>query len=284
MSFAFFNRDYILNCGEQNFSGEHFSAVLLLCHQYCNWFSLAVTDETHPVLQELRTFLVPPSKADDEKGKKYFILCKDTIHILEKHFSDFFEFQSNGDELVPEDPVFYRADGSTFLECCAHEGEVFLYPRQQEDVFSILSYGGWIEMVGGSVSNLGCPKAPASEHQLQPEQCWNVQNDSLYILLCDVFHRPEYHLEKPAFSLLYAYISGFQRGWCTPMPAQRPQWAPMGSYTPKWFLGCKLSILARYGKTTDISLPEVYGEAGLSDEAAFMRFFDDMNQYLCQVL
>lgn len=279
MSYAFFNRDYILNCGEQNFSPAHFSAVLSLCRRYCLGFSLTVPQGESPLVEALRPYRTEPVLPAPGVTGYCYTLCRDTAAILENQVSDFFGFQSRGETLMPEDPTFYRADGSIFLDCCAHEGEVFLYPEPREDISSVLAYGGWIEMVGGTVTSRGIPRTPAAEHLMPPKPSWNVREDPLYLLLMEVRRCPERYLERPAFSLLNACISGFLMGWATPLPGKTRQW-PKLSHTPQWFVGCRLFILARCGETTDVSLPAAYRNSGLSDEAAFHRFFRDMDDYL----
>jgi hypothetical protein len=47
--------------------------------------------------------------------------------------------------IMPEDPTFYRPDGSIFFKSTTHEGELTLMPRGDEDVSNVLSSGRWIE-------------------------------------------------------------------------------------------------------------------------------------------
>ncbi|MBE6625537.1 MAG: hypothetical protein E7622_07885 [Ruminococcaceae bacterium] len=44
----------------------------------------------------------------------------------------------------PEDPCFYRDDGSAFFTSVIHEGVVKLTPRENEDVSKIISNPLWI--------------------------------------------------------------------------------------------------------------------------------------------
>ena len=48
----------------------------------------------------------------------------------------------------PEDPTFYRSDGSVFLKSEIHEGEVWLMPRNNEDVSQIVADSNWIKSDG----------------------------------------------------------------------------------------------------------------------------------------
>ena len=43
----------------------------------------------------------------------------------------------------PEDPIFYRADGSKFFLSVIHEGELELYVNDSEDISAILDSIGF---------------------------------------------------------------------------------------------------------------------------------------------
>lgn len=44
----------------------------------------------------------------------------------------------------PEDPVFYRDDGSVFFSSIIHDGKCFLFPTDSENISDIVSSDHWV--------------------------------------------------------------------------------------------------------------------------------------------
>lgn len=72
----------------------------------------------------------------------YYQICSELCELLLDSVSSIFSWIGY---IMPEDITFYRLDGSIFLKTSIHEGELTLMPRDNEDVFSIISNKHWIE-------------------------------------------------------------------------------------------------------------------------------------------
>lgn len=76
--------------------------------------------------------------------KKYYHLCSELRDFILQKTDRLFIWIYAWGFTNPEDPVFYRKDGSIFFESIIHEGECYLYPREDEDVSNIVSKEHWI--------------------------------------------------------------------------------------------------------------------------------------------
>ncbi len=75
---------------------------------------------------------------------RYYRLCPRLCEILICSAKSIFEwYQIIGEYNNPENPTFYRPDGSVFLESNIHEGELILYVNEDEDVSEVVSLPGW---------------------------------------------------------------------------------------------------------------------------------------------
>ena len=76
---------------------------------------------------------------------RYYRVCPELCNILKHYANSIYEWIQGWDFNNPEDPTFYREDGSAFLTTIIHEGYVLLTPRADEDVSVIVSRDGWQE-------------------------------------------------------------------------------------------------------------------------------------------
>ena len=74
----------------------------------------------------------------------YYRVCPELCQLLLTSASGIFDWVGY---TYPEDPTFYRSDGSVFFTSTTHEGLLTLMPREDEDVSDIISDTGWIDKI-----------------------------------------------------------------------------------------------------------------------------------------
>ena len=83
---------------------------------------------------------------DDEIGLRFYRLGSEIMEMMLSETGSIFDWISGRGFNNPEDPVFYRKDGSIFFSSVIHEGEITLSVNDDEDVSSIISNAGWKEV------------------------------------------------------------------------------------------------------------------------------------------
>jgi len=168
--YKFFDTD-IYGTAEYDIRGDELRALFDKCFEYSQFLSLdfnyllrvcsgisycdVVND---PYLKQLDTFRISmPHNAPkykyindkkydaegDSPSVRYYRLCPELKELLLSMVSGIFDFGSSKGRIVPEDPIFYRSDGSMFMFSEIHEGEVVLIPRNDENVLDIVSNELW---------------------------------------------------------------------------------------------------------------------------------------------
>ena len=80
--------------------------------------------------------------ADNYKRRVCFYkVCPELLEIMLNNTDQLFTWYHDDDN--PEDPTFYRSDGSVFLDTVVHDGQCVLSPRAGEDIREILSAETW---------------------------------------------------------------------------------------------------------------------------------------------
>lgn len=151
-------------------SGNDLIELLDTCCQYCTTLSLRITGSEIIYAEGLEKFRIPKDDkitfvyeqyypgmaAEEQPHVRYYRLCPELCDLLYKMADSIFEWINGFGFNNPEDPVFYRADGSLFFYSEIHEGECLLFPREGENVSRILSKEHWVEIdadgqpIGGS--------------------------------------------------------------------------------------------------------------------------------------
>ena len=81
---------------------------------------------------------------DEAKEQLYLLeLSEEVIEWLLSATDDIWDWDRGADKLLPEDPVFFREDGSVFADSIIHEGEFNIFPIDGEDVSSVVSKEHW---------------------------------------------------------------------------------------------------------------------------------------------
>jgi len=166
---------YDAKCGddvyeEYELKGDAYKELLRICEKYCKAVSFQVWpfDEWYEGMKAMDTVLMDAMEkfqiSDTDKYKsrvgfcsmwhprfapvaitqrKYYKVCPELIELLLRTTDDLFEWRRNSEFGRPEDPIFYRSDGSVFFSSVIHEGELKLTPREGEDITSLLQLSVW---------------------------------------------------------------------------------------------------------------------------------------------
>ena len=138
-----------------DWAGEDYIKLIKLCCKKCKTVSFMIKKPKNIValaLEKFRiekpeniAFLFSVSYSNDELGIRYYKVCPELCDLLINSAQSIFEWLNGWGYENPEDPTFYRDDGSVFFYSIIHEGEIYLYPNENEDVKDIISKE-WIEL------------------------------------------------------------------------------------------------------------------------------------------
>lgn len=152
-----------------DFIDDEYRELLALCGRYCSYISMEfpVKDVLPAKFDALNSFEIPMPKAVvtartctemiayNDHGEpcsyvRFFRVCTELLELMSfltdglyDWCSIMVDFASGTVDYRPEDPTFYRKDGSIFLVDVAHERMCILTPRNGEDVTSIVSHPKW---------------------------------------------------------------------------------------------------------------------------------------------
>lgn len=145
-------------------SGESYNFLLETCMKYCSSFSVRVCVDiigSNTFLDDLEPYRIHaniyvrsayshygflPSETycnADRYEIRHYRCCREVCAILLASTKSVFEWICGWGYTNPEDPVFFRSDGSVFFSSIIHDGICMLFPRVEEDVSQILSKGNW---------------------------------------------------------------------------------------------------------------------------------------------
>lgn len=143
---------------ERNIVGSELKNLYDICFKYCDYMSLVITRGDTKFSSELEQFrttvpFIPYILGSagnklyfENNGKdiRFYKLVPELKELILKISEGIFGFVYSWGYHNPEDPHFYRSDGSIFLGSEIHEGELILMPRNGENISSIISNQYWI--------------------------------------------------------------------------------------------------------------------------------------------
>lgn len=283
MKYTFFGRDYFSNSGAFDFTPDHYSTLLKRCSQYTTYFSLQIHGEHTLFQRELRKWEIekpdfPYQGESHPENRHYYRLCPESFELLSRITDNFFEFDYTCEHPYPEDPAFYRSDGTVFMDVIAHEWECNIYPLPEENVDDVLAFGHWLNMVGGSVFEEGKPRAPASEHQLPISPTWNILGDPVYEVLRAIQKAPELHIGTKSVDAMLHYVNGYCLGMSDHVQTLRLR--TFLAYRPRWYSAFELYVQGQCGAMTNDTLGDALQQAGFPGEKGFVQFFALLDQFI----
>lgn len=166
--YTFFDTNFFGDCNEDfDIAGEDYEKFLKTCFKYSSTFAFMVDGLNKKFIQanlppELEKFRIPLDACVLDASKHYWFklkkkefadsifcyrVCPELFPIVLNITDSIFKWIDGWGYKNPEDPAFFREDGSIFFNSTIHEGECYLYPRPDEDVSDILSIETWYKNV-----------------------------------------------------------------------------------------------------------------------------------------
>ncbi len=157
--FVFYDTD----CnGEEEYDifGEEYRTLIKACCKYCNTLSLRITHPDTSFVNELEKFATNKTNENISVYQHYFgtdmdaqclyeiryyKICEELERTLLSISDSVFKWIYGWGQTNPEDPVFYRHDGSVFFYSIVHEGKCALIPQANENVEQIISNNHWLK-------------------------------------------------------------------------------------------------------------------------------------------
>ena len=139
--------------------GEDYRRLIRTCCRYSAYFSVIVWNDEISGAKELEKFRIPaPPTITYEQMRGYFdgVYSLDAVRyykvtdelceLLLSMADAILEWLNGWGFQNPENPVFYREDGSVFFASVIHDGECMLDPREDEEdaVSAIVQCDGWV--------------------------------------------------------------------------------------------------------------------------------------------
>ena len=276
MHYSIFDRDVFNNSGIFILSGPHYYALLKICIDYSFCFSLYPCQLDRKLETELSRWRIPSPFENTPKDTSllFYESCKETYHLLTEITHSLFDFEDQSNKYA-NDIIFYRHDGTVFMETLVHEGECSIYPRTDENVDTLLSFGNWI-----SINEAGDLDAPAAEHQLFPPLFSDVIEDPFYILLQEIQKNPENYLSSVTVETLEQFICAYNP---LGILAKNSGTKPKISTLPYWYIAFKTFVLGKYNCSTATPIAEAICSNTPDGLCGYFRFFELLDEYLQSV-
>ena len=136
---------------EYDIRGEAYELLMQTCFRYSSVISLEYMDTNMESCKKMQKFEIdkPTNMAVRHQHHghhwqtKYYKLCPELCSILLDVAGGIFEWIDGWGFKNPEDPVFYRSDGTIFFDSVIHEGICAIMPREDEDVRELLQAVTW---------------------------------------------------------------------------------------------------------------------------------------------
>ncbi len=139
--------------------GEHYLKLLEACFKYCSSYSWRVYSNDIVEPENIKKFQIPISDnvllayghyykhiGDPQLAQiRHYKITKETMGAFSSVTDSIFKWINGWGHKNPEDPVFYREDGSIFFSVIVHEGKCMLIPNNNEDISDILKFGNWVK-------------------------------------------------------------------------------------------------------------------------------------------
>lgn len=151
--YKFYDTD-ITGLKEYTIIGEDYKNLMKVCCKYCTTLSVIVTNTNSDFLKKLEKYAIEKSENisfefthyGEISGKiKYYKVSPELYQTIITNTNDMFCWINAWDCENPEDPTFYREDGSVFFTSTIHEGECTLFVKN-EDVSKIVNNPNWLSI------------------------------------------------------------------------------------------------------------------------------------------
>ena len=175
-TFCFYDSDWFYGGNgdvKNHIQGVEFRKLLEACFRYCSYVALSISAKSEERFKKLLSpfeIAVPEAIAQDvypqayeacrwgrtKDGKsfpeivsisniRFYRACPDLLNVLYSISDSLFTWLDGWGFCNPENPTFYRSDGSVFFSSVIHEGECTLHVHDDEDVSEVIKNPLWIE-------------------------------------------------------------------------------------------------------------------------------------------
>jgi len=141
---------------EYDICGEDYRRLIETCCKYSSYFSVfhsaSQPEKVLPLLTQLEPYEIPkPASVPNmythyeyvSGTAHYYRVCPELCEVLMNSVVSLFDWIPIRGFQNPEDPAFYRKNGTPFFSSTIHEGCCILTPYWDENVESIISAGPW---------------------------------------------------------------------------------------------------------------------------------------------
>ena len=160
--YIFYNTD-LTGHEEYDISGEQYHALLEACFKYSDSFSIILSSSCKADLSKWENYRIPVeayakavyshygdiNTGTGDKIRDYeirqYTLCPELCHLISQHTDTLFSWICGWGFDNPDDPAFFREDGSVFFNSTIHEGECVLYLKANETLSRSLLDNKWIK-------------------------------------------------------------------------------------------------------------------------------------------
>lgn len=157
---------YDTDCnGEEEYDvfGEEYRTLIKVCCKYCDTLSLRITHFDTSFVNELEKFAIKKSnenitvyqhyygtniESQSLSEIRFYKISKELEELLLSISDSIFKWIYGWGYTNPEDPVFYRRDGSVFFYSIVHEGKCVLMPQPNENIEPIVLNKYWKKQSG----------------------------------------------------------------------------------------------------------------------------------------
>ncbi len=140
---------------EYDIAGNEYTLLLKKCYAYCSSFSFAVANPRIAIPATLIPYQLPVTPVVQRQYDRYrehhppvkvyhFRVSDENFQAVLGITDSIFKWINGWGMENPEDPCFYRSDGSIFFSSIIHEGRCTLTPQKREAVSDILANPLWI--------------------------------------------------------------------------------------------------------------------------------------------
>ena len=138
-------------------SYEEYCDMIQTCCACCETVSFLINNSYSTLVRRLEKYrIAPPENIDLFPAKRYgtecdiryYRICDEIKEILLQSATSMYQWLVGWGFCNPEDPAFYRKDGSVFLETIIHEGEITILHKEEDgDISHIVSCPHWMKAV-----------------------------------------------------------------------------------------------------------------------------------------
>ena len=158
MNYVFFDTDLLTGNEDYDIVGADYAELIQTCFRYSEYFSVwfsphvqwAEKLKPYEITVDPACFEYAPPRdskpshiADIVIYLHFYRICPELYTILTDNIHSIWEWIDGWDFKNPENPHFYRADGTCFFMCNTHDGECFFYAREDEDVSVVVNKEHW---------------------------------------------------------------------------------------------------------------------------------------------